>query len=62
MKLELQDPESELLHLMLIKELEETRVEMRHARNMDYKADLAKRESLLRGLIERMGALAPGPR
>jgi hypothetical protein len=55
MKLELQDPESELLRLLLVKELEETRVEVRHARNIDYKANLSGREILLRGLLERMG-------
>jgi hypothetical protein len=55
MKLELQDPESELLRLLLVKELEETRVEVRHARNIDYKASLSGREVLLRGLLERMG-------
>lgn len=53
MNLEIKDSEAELLRLLLMKELEETRVEIRHARNMDYKAGLEQREGALKGLLER---------
>jgi len=56
MKVELLDQEADLLRLLLVKELEETRVEERHARNMDFKAGLAARENAIRVLLERLGA------
>ncbi|HLO66219.1 MAG TPA: hypothetical protein VK188_04330 [Holophaga sp.] len=55
MLLELAEPESDFLRMLLLKELEETRVELHHARNMDFKAGLEAREGLLRGLIGRIG-------
>lgn len=54
MKLELKPEETELLKLLLEKDLGETRVEVHHARNMDYKAHLQERETLLQGLINRL--------
>ena len=51
MKLELNEQELELLKLLLIKELEETRVEFRHAKNIDFKGGLGNREHVLRDLI-----------
>lgn len=55
MNIEIADPEIELLKLLLVKELEETRVEVRHSRNMDFKAGLEHREEQLRGLIVKLG-------
>ena len=58
MKVELLDQEAELLRLLLTKELEETRVEVHHARNMEYKAGLVAREELIRPLLARLGVAA----
>jgi hypothetical protein len=58
MKVELLDQEVDFLRLMLTKELEETRVEERHARNMDYKAGLAEREGTIRTLLDRLAVEA----
>ena len=55
MMLDLQDQETELLRLLLVKELEETRVEERHAKNIEFKAGLEDREKAIRGLLGRMG-------
>lgn len=54
MKLEISEPELDLLQVLLVKELEETRVEIHHARNMDYKIGLEEREGLLRKLMGRL--------
>jgi len=51
MRLELMDQEAELLKLLLVKELEETRVEIRHAKNIEFKHGLGERETILRHLI-----------
>ena len=51
MQLELKDQEAELLKLLLLKELEETRVEFRHAKNIDFKLGLGERETALRHLM-----------
>lgn len=59
MRLEINDADAELLRLLLTKELEETRVEMRHARNMDYKAGLEQREGTLKALLERFAVTVP---
>jgi hypothetical protein len=56
MQVELLDQEAELLRLLLVKELEETRVEVHHARNMEYKAGLVAREGTIRALLEHLGA------
>jgi hypothetical protein len=55
MMLDLQEQEAELLRLLLVKELEETRVEERHARNIEFKAGLEDREKAIRILLGRMG-------
>ena len=52
MQLELTDQEADLLRLLLVKELEETRVELHHARNLDFKLGLEERETTLRGLLK----------
>ena len=59
MKLDLMDHEADLLKLLLVKELEETRVEVHHARNMEFKLGLEEREDMLRGLLDRFGDLPP---
>jgi hypothetical protein len=54
MKVELKPEEAQLLKLLLEKDLGETRVEVHHARNMEYKSHLQEREKLLQELIGRM--------
>ena len=54
MLLELANPEVDLLRLLLVKELEETRVEERHARNCEFKAGLEAREGQIRILLGRL--------
>lgn len=44
MDLNLSPSDMALIHLLLKKELEETRVEIHHARNMEFKAELQIRE------------------
>lgn len=53
-KLELNEAEWDLVKLLLVKELEETRVEVHHARNMAYKAELQARERLVQGILEKV--------
>ena len=59
MLLELGNQEVDLLRLLLVKELEETRVEVRHARNIDFKAGLEAREGQIRVLLGRMERSEP---
>jgi len=42
-----------LLKMLLQAELEEKRVEIHHARNIDYKAELQKQEQLIQGIADR---------
>ncbi len=53
MKLELSSQEMDLLRMLLTKEREDTRVEMHHAKNIDFKGHLQAREQLLQDLMER---------
>jgi len=53
MIMELAEQEVDLLKLLLVKELEETRVEVHHARNMDFKLGLEAREANLKSLLNR---------
>jgi hypothetical protein len=53
MIMELAEQEADLLKLLLVKELEETRVEVHHARNMDFKLGLEAREANLKTLLGR---------
>ncbi|WP_306601985.1 hypothetical protein [Geothrix sp. 21YS21S-2] len=53
MIMELAEQEADLLKLLLVKELEETRVEVHHARNMDFKLGLEAREANLKSLLNR---------
>jgi hypothetical protein len=54
MKLELNTAETELVTLLLVKELEETRVEVHHAKRIEYKEELQTREKLVQRIIERL--------
>ena len=54
MLLELANPEVDLLRLLLVTDLEETRVEERHARNIEFKAGLEAREGQIRILLGRL--------
>ena len=55
-RLELSEREAELVELLLTKELEETRVEVHHARNMEFKEELRDREHLVHQLLHRLRA------
>ena len=59
MLLDLGTHEVDLLRLLLVKELEETRVEERHARNIDFKAGLEAREGQIRVLLGRLDRPEP---
>ena len=50
--------EEERLELLKLTEgsLAETRVEIRHTKNRDWKDELHKEEDMLRGLLEKLGA------
>lgn len=52
--LELELEDRELLRLLLMKELEETRVEVRHTYNMDFKHLLLEREARIQELITKL--------
>jgi hypothetical protein len=54
MKVELAPEEIDLLRLMLSKEFEETRVEIHHAKNIDFKTSLHDREKVVRALLEKL--------
>ena len=54
MTLELKPEEAQLLKLLLEKDLGETRVEVHHAKNMEYKSHLQAREKVLQDLIARL--------
>ncbi len=53
MKIEFSSQEMDLLRMLLAKEREEVRVEMHHAKNIDFKGHLQLRERLLQDLQER---------
>lgn len=56
MKLELKPEEMDLLRLLLEKDIGETRVEVHHAKNIEYKAHLQGREKVAQALIDRLKA------
>lgn len=56
MKLELKPDEADLLKVLLEKDIGETRVEVHHAKNIEFKAHLQGREKILQGLIDRIKA------
>lgn len=53
MNIELSREETDLLKMLLLVELEEKRVEIHHAKNIEFKAELQKREKILQGLVKR---------
>lgn len=54
MAIELNQPEKDLLKSMLEKELEDVRSQFHHAQVFDYKERLKARESLIRGLLDKL--------
>jgi hypothetical protein len=54
MNLELSTDEAGLLKSLLLAEEEEKRVELHHAKNMEFKAELQAREQLVQGLLKRL--------
>jgi hypothetical protein len=57
MQLEIKPEEMELLKLLLEKDIGETRVEVHHARNIEYKAHLQERERIAQALNDRIKAV-----
>lgn len=53
MNTEMSPQEMDFLRMLLAKEREETRVEVHHAKNIEYKSQLQARERLIQGLLER---------
>jgi hypothetical protein len=56
MNLELSKEEADLLKVILLGELEDKRVEMHHAKNIEFKAELLAREKVLEGILGRLGS------
>ena len=56
MRLELNAEQADLLKILLEKDLGETRVEVHHAKNIDYKTHLQAREKLVQTLIDQIKA------
>jgi len=54
MKIELSTQELDFLKMILAKEVEETRVEAHHAKNIDFKAQLLARAQMVHDLAERL--------
>lgn len=53
MNIEFSPEETDLLKMLLHAELEEKRVEIHHAKNIEYKAELQKQEKLIQGIAKR---------
>jgi hypothetical protein len=53
MNIELNASEADLLKMILLAELEEKRVEIHHAKNIEYKAELQKQEKQLQEIVKR---------
>ncbi len=54
MNVQLTPDEAEVLRTMLLAEVEVKRVELHHARNIDYTAELQKQERVLQEILRRM--------
>jgi len=54
MRLEMNPEEVDLVKMLLTKDIEETRVEVHHAKNIDYKTHLQAREKVLLSLFDRL--------
>jgi hypothetical protein len=53
MNIEISQEEKKLMGDILSKELEDTRVEVHHTKNRDYKTILKREENILRNLLDR---------
>jgi hypothetical protein len=53
MNVELTAEEAELLRTLLLAEIEAKRVELHHARNIDYKAELQKQQKVIQDIAKR---------
>jgi hypothetical protein len=58
MQFDVNPEEADLLRILLEKDLGETRVEVHHSKNMDYKSHLQAREKMLLALAARLKASA----
>jgi hypothetical protein len=56
MTIELGSEEAELLRTLLLAEVEGKRVELHHARNIDYKTELQKQERLIQDILKQLGS------
>lgn len=54
MRIELSPQEMDFLRMLLTKEREEVRVEIHHAKNIEFKGHLQTREQFVQGLLERL--------
>jgi hypothetical protein len=54
MNLTLNADEAALLKVLLLAELEDKRVEMHHAKNLEFKNELLNREKLIQAIIGRL--------
>jgi hypothetical protein len=57
-KLELTEPEADLLREIVEEWLSDLRVEIGHADNLDYRERLKRQEAVLRDVLDRLGAPA----
>jgi len=55
MHFDLEPEEADLLRRLLLAEAEGKRVEIHHAVNLDYKAELQKQEKLIQRILQRLG-------
>jgi hypothetical protein len=53
-KIELSETERKLLLTMITREIEETRLELHHTKNAEYKQDLREYESALKNILDRI--------
>ncbi len=54
-RIELSEAEYGLLLTMLTKEIEDTRVEIRHTKNLEFKQLLKDREDILKNMLAKIG-------
>jgi hypothetical protein len=53
--IELSDAECKVLTAMISKEIEETRVELHHTKDAEFREFLKEQEDVLKGLLKRLG-------
>ncbi len=54
-RIELTENEFEILATLLKKEIEETRVELHHTKNAEFREFLREREETLKGMLAKLG-------